>query len=219
MALALGRALADTLAMPFLRGDGKAILAREIAAFEARTSAELVIVVEPRVGHYLHIPLIVGALAALGALAFLLYGEPSFALHWFLIDPVLVGLLVGYVASGWPLLERALTPASTRERAIVRAARAAFVARSVADTRGRTGVLLHVAVAERRATLLPDLGVRRAIPEAAWTQATRPLLAAVAGGAAASNLAPYLDSLGTLCSEHLPRQGDDENELADEVDS
>ncbi len=83
--------------MSFLRADGKAALSRAIVAFEARTAAELVIVVEPRAGHYLHVPLAFAALAALAALAFLLYGEPSFALHWFLIDPVVIGLAVAYL--------------------------------------------------------------------------------------------------------------------------
>ena len=101
---------------------------------------------------------------------------------------------------------------------MLQAARAAFVARGVADTRGRTGVLCYVAVAERRAVLLADLGVRQAIPTAAWSNATQSILAAVARGGHAVDVAPLLVALGELCSEHLPRQHDDENELSDEVD-
>jgi uncharacterized membrane protein len=69
------------------------------------------------------------------------------------------------------------------------------------------------------ATVLADLGVRRAISDAAFAQGSAPLLAAVARGATASALAPYIAALGTLCAEHLPRQENDENELADEVDT
>lgn len=205
--------------MAFLRGDGKAILSREVVAFEAHTAAELVIVVEPRAGHYEHIAVAAGSLAALAALAFLLYGEPSFALHWFLIDPVLLGALVGYLASGWAPLERALSRAQRREAWALRSARAAFVARGVADTTGRTGVLIHVAVVERIATVIADVGVRRAIPGDAWTAACAPLRAAVARGEPASALPPHLATLAALCREHLPRQDDDVNELSDEVDS
>jgi putative membrane protein len=205
--------------MAFLRGDGKAILSRAIVAFEAETAAELVVVVEPRVGHYAHIAVAAGALAAFAALAFLLYGEPSFALHWFLIDPVLIGAFVGYLSGGWAPLERALSRHSKREAWALRSARAAFVARGVADTTGRTGVLLHVAVVERIATVIADSGVRRAIPEAAWTQACAPLIAAVARGEPATAVAPHIAALGALCGVHLPRQADDINELSDEVDS
>ena len=52
--------------MSFLRADGKAALSRAIVAFEARTAAELVVVIEPRAGHYLHVPLAFASLAALG---------------------------------------------------------------------------------------------------------------------------------------------------------
>jgi putative membrane protein len=203
----------------FLGDDGKALLAREIGAFEAKTAAELVIVVEPRAGHYLHVPLAFASLTALATLAFLLYGEPSFALHWFLIDPVALGLLVGWLSSGWAPLERLVTPARRREAWALRAARAAFVARGVADTRGRTGVLLHISVGERAAVILPDIGVRNTIPAAAWTAATAPIVAAVARGETAAALPPHLAALADLCAQHLPRQHDDENELADEVDS
>lgn len=205
--------------MAFLRGDGKVVLSRAIAAFEAQTAAELVIVVEPRAGHYAHIAVAAGAAAAFAALAFLLYGEPSFALHWFLIDPVLIGAFVGYLSGGWAPLERALSRRSRREAWALRCARAAFTARGVANTRGRTGVLLHVSVVERIATVIADTGVIQAIPEAAWARACEPLRGAVARGASATALEPHIVALGALCGEHLPRQVDDINELSDEVDS
>ena len=166
--------------MSFLRADGKAALSRAIVAFEARTAAELVIVIEPRAGHYLHVPLAFASLAALAALAFLLYGEPSFALHWFLIDPVVLGLAVGWLASSWGPLERLVTPKKLRERWTLRAARAAFTARSCADTRGRTGVLLYVSLVERVAVVIADLGVRDAIPAKAWDPAVAAITDAVA---------------------------------------
>lgn len=203
--------------MSFLAGDGRAALSRAISGFEAETSAELVVVVEARAGHYLHVGVLLGALGALACLAFLLYGEPSFSLHWFVIDPLLVGLLSAYLGSGWPALERALTPRARRDAWVLRAARAAFVARGVADTRSRGGVLCYVAVAERQAVVLADLGVRQAVPAALWSQAVAPLQAAVARGAHGVEVAPLLVALGKVCGEHLPRQHDDENELADEV--
>lgn len=205
--------------MSFLRADGKAALSRAIVDFEARTAAELVIVVEPRAGHYLHVALAFASLSALATLAFLLYGEPSFALHWFLIDPLVLGLAVGWLASSWAPLERLVTPAARRERWVLRAARAAFTARNVADTRGRTGVLLYVAVSERRAMVLADLGVRKTIPADLWSRTTAAIDQSVARGEPAASLVPHITALAELCAAHLPRHDDDENELSDEVDS
>ncbi len=204
--------------MSFLAGDGKAALTRAIAAFEAETAAELVIVVEARAGHYLHVGVLFGVLGALACLTFLLYGEPTFSLHWFILDPLLAGLLTAYLGSSWPQLERALTSRKRREAWVLRAARAAFVARGVADTRGRSGVLCYVAVVERHAVVLADLGVRQAVPAETWTRAIAPLQLVVARGGHASEVAPLLVALGKVCGEHLPRQHDDENELSDEVD-
>ena len=93
------------------------------------------------------------------------------------------------------------------------------VARGVADTRGRTGVLLYVGVSERRAVVLADLGVRRAAPAEPWARATAAIDQAVARGEPASALPPLILALADLCSACLPRQDDDENELSDEVDS
>ena len=204
--------------MSFLGSDGKALLSRELVAFEARTAAELVIVVEPRAGHYLHVPVAFAAVTALASLAFLLYGEPSFALHWFLLDPLLLAALVGWLASGWGSIDRALTPAKRRAAWVLRSARAAFVARGVADTRGRSGVLLYIAVHERAAVILPDIGVRLAVPEPAWSGACAPLLAAARRGEPASALTPHIAALAAVCGEHLPRQHDDTNELPDDID-
>jgi putative membrane protein len=114
-----------------------------------------------------------------------------------------------------------VTPAARRERWVLRAARAAFVERGVADTRGRTGVLLYIAVAERRAVVLADLGVRKAVPAArvGRQHRRRALDQAVARGGQRPSLPPRIAALAELCGEHLPRQDDDVNELSDEVDS
>lgn len=202
----------------FFHGDGRAALTRAVVAFEAATAAELVISVRARSDAYLLASVVVGALVALALTAFLLYGEPAFDLHWFLILPLLAGVSAGLLAR-LPPLQRLLVRRKTRSARVTRAARALFVERSVADTRGRTGVLLYVGVSERRAVVLADLGVRRAAPAEPWARATAAIDQAVARGEPASALPPLILALADLCSDCLPRQDDDENELSDEVDS
>lgn len=201
----------------FFADDGKAALKRAIEAFEAGTSAELVIAVRPRSDRYAHAPAAVGALVGLASLAFLLYGEPSFGLHWFLVDPALVGLLAAWLARDSAAAARLLTPASWRREAVERAARASFVEHGVSETSGRTGVFVYVSLAERAAVVLVDVGVRCAVPQGPWARATAALAAAVAGGAGARELAPKIAALAELCADALPRAEDDVNELPDEV--
>lgn len=201
----------------FFAGDGKAALRRAIEAFEAGSSAELVIVVRPRSERYAHAPLIVGALAGLAGLAFLLYGEPAFRLHWFLVDPVLVAAIVAWLVRDSQAAARLLTPARWRREAVERAARACFVEHGVGETRGRTGVLVYVSRAERMAVVLADSGVRRAVPREPWARAVAALAETAQRGAGAAELAPAIAGLGELCADVLPRADDDVNELPDEV--
>lgn len=201
----------------FFADDGKGALRRAIQAFEARSAAELVIAVRPASDRYAHAPALVGGLVAALTLAFLLYGEPAFGLHWFLVDPLLAGLAAGFLSRRSPLLARVLTPRAWRDEAVQRAARASLVDHGVTETSGRTGVFVYVSLAERAAVVLADIGVRREVPREAWERAAGALAAAVASGARAVDLAPHLAALGELCADALPRSEDDVNELPDEV--
>lgn len=200
----------------FFRDDGKAALTRAVAAFEAGTSAELVIAVRPRSGDYPQAGILVGTACALVTTGFLLYSEPEYQLWWFLLWPALVGLVFGHAASR-PGPQWLFTSAAVREQRVLQAARATFVEKSVADTRGRTGVLLFISLAERLAVVVADLGVRQAIPAAAWDPAVLAITGAVARGAAAHELHAPIAGLATVAARYLPRADDDINELADEV--
>lgn len=201
--------------MSFLDSDARAALTRAIADFEAKTAAELVISVRPRSSPYLHLNIELGLLGGTLCLAYLLYGEPAFDLHWFLLLPLALGLFCG-VAGSTPALQRLLVRPDRRRAAVLLAARAAFVERGVAETRGRTGLLLYISVAERELVLIPDTGLLRALPEAPLAEARERLRVALASGRAVA-LIPAILGLGDLCGECLPRAQDDLDELPNEV--
>jgi len=200
----------------FFHDDGKAALSKAVTAFEAVTSVELVIAVRPRSGDYPGPGILVGCVCALVTTAFLLYGEPEFDLHWFLVLPAFIGLTTGYAAN-LPTLQWLFTRSATREARVLQAARATFVEKGVADTRGRTGVLLYVSLVERVALVIADVGVREAVPASAWDPAVAAITGAVARGTKAIELVAPLAALAKLAGKHLPRAADDVNELPDEV--
>ncbi|MBL8972265.1 MAG: hypothetical protein JNK56_16895 [Myxococcales bacterium] len=202
----------------FFHGDGKAALSRAAADFEAGTAVELVIAVRPRSGDDLRAAILVGSLCALLATTLLLYSEPEFDLHWFLLWPALAGLVFGYAATT-PRMQWLFTREATRERRVLQAARATFVEKAIADTRARTGVLLFISLAERIAVVVADLGVRQAVPAAAWDPAVAAISGVVARGGTAHELLPPLAELAAVASTYLPRAADDINELPDEVNS
>ena len=206
------------MAREFLGDAATTALQGAISGIEARSSAELVVSVRSRSAAYLHADILVGALAALGALAFLLFSPWPFALHWFLIDPIIVGGLVALAASRLPPIRRALTPRAVRESRVRAAAGSLFLERGVHHTRGRTGILLYISLLERRALLIADAAVEREVPRREWRAATAAIERVVTSGGDGVEVARALAPLGDLLALHLPRATGDINELADEVD-
>ncbi len=207
------------MAREFLGGAATTALRDAISAIEARSSAELVISVRARSAPYRHADILVGLIAALATLAFLLFSPWPFALPWFLVDPVLIGALVALAASRLPPVRRVLTPRSQREARVRAAAGAAFVEKGVHHTRERTGILLYISLLERRSILVADSTVERDVPRREWRAAAAAIDRAVAGGGDGAEVARALASLGDLLALHLPHRTGDINELPDEVDA
>jgi putative membrane protein len=202
----------------FLSDAATSALREAISAIEVRSSAELVVSVRARSGSYLHADVAIGAIAGLATLAFLLFSPHPFGLIWFLIDPLLIGGLVGAAASRLPPIQRALTPASVRRTRVRAAAEAIFFQKGVHHTRERTGFLLYVSLLERRALLLSDVTIEREVPRREWRSAVAAIERVVEAGGDGAAVARALGPLGDLLALHLPRRAGDINELADEVD-
>jgi putative membrane protein len=132
------------------------------------------------------------------------------------VAPTGIGLLVGLATSITPWARRALTPRRKREAMVRTAARATFVEKGVAGTRERTGILVYVAVLERTAEVVADLGVTRAVAAEPWTAAIARVAESARRGDAAA-VATAVAALAEVLAPALPRSADDVNELADEV--
>ena len=194
----------------------RARIAAAIAAAERGTAGEIVVMVAARSGAYRSLP---PALALAGALTvpwplILLTGLS--ATRIFLIQLVVaLALLVG-LAAGPCLarLPRALPRFLRRARARA-AAQYEFRARGLAGTSGRTGVLIYVALAERYADVVTDIGVGTA-PEA-WRPVLDDLVAALRRDALAEGLVRAVAAAGAILAEAAPPQPGDTDELPNRV--
>lgn len=202
---------------PFLTDEAKRALTEAVREVEACTSAELVVAVRARSGSYLHADLTAGILIGLAALTFLLFSHWPFGLIWFVIDPVVAGLLGGLAASRFPGLRRVLTRAAVRRRLAETAARALFVEKRVHGTAGRTGLLLYVGVLEREAVVVPDLGLQALAATESWQQIVSGIEAGVREGEDGIRIAERMRAFAAICGAALPRAHDDVDELANEV--
>lgn len=205
------------MAKPFLTDEAKRALTDAVRDLEAVTSAELVVAVRARSGSYLHADLTAGILAGLLTLAVLLFSHWEFGLVWFVIDPLLAGLLLGWISSWTRGPRRALTGPTDRRRQVETAARALFVEKRVHGTRGRTGMLLYISLLEREAVIVPDLGLEALCVTEPWKGAAAAIEAAVHEKEDGVQIAQKIRGLAPLLSPVFPRAADDVDELANEV--
>lgn len=205
------------MAKPFLNDESKAALLEAVRSVEAACSAELVVAVRSRSGNYLHADLIAGIVGGLATLSVLLYSRWAFGIAWFLVDPVLAGLLVGFVSSRSPALRRLLTQAAARRRWVETAARSTFVERRIHSTAGRTGILLYMSLLEREAVVVVDRGVETLAATDAWRRAVGEIEAAVRRGASGIEVAAKVRELAAVLGPALERSAEDVDELPNEV--
>ncbi len=183
---------------------------------EARTCAEIVVAVERRAGTYAAPRAILGIALALLCQLVLLFAEAEFPLDWFVIMPLVAGL-IGALIGSLGALQRRLTPAALRRRRVLQAAQAAFYRHRVGHTRDHVGLLVYLALTEAQAEVVADTGVLKARPIEAWSEATEAIDGALADGGDPEALAKAITALGELLALCLPAGDDDVDELSGEV--
>jgi len=201
--------------MKFLTAAGEKAIEEASAAIEAVSSAEIVIAVRSRARHSTIQHAIVGAVAAIATLAFVLYGNFAFAKWLILVLPIVAGVLGAVLVATVPALYRFLEPPWLRYEHVREAAFALFVESRVHATRDRTGVLIYIAVRERMVEIVGDIavadkfGIEELASMAGTLEAYLPR-GSEAFGKALAELAPEL-------AKRLPRGEGDRNELPDAV--
>ena len=84
-------------------------------------------------------------------------------------------------------------------------------------TRERNGVLVYVAVADRRVAVLGDAGINEKVPEGFWTDVVGLLKLHFAAGRHAEGLVEAVHQIGEKLSSYFPLRKDDTDELSNEV--
>ena len=117
----------------------------------------------------------------------------------------------------WMPLRLFLTPAATKHRRVRRRAIAIFQAAAAGRTTGRTGILIYLSLAERRAEIIADEAILKVTDDHTWGEAMTSLLADVREGRIGDGIAAAVDQVGAVLSEHFPRSAGDLNEIPDEL--
>lgn len=182
-----------------------------MARAEATTAAEIVVMLSLRAGRY-RSPVLVAAL-----LVALLVPWPLIALTAWSAGAIALAqasVVAAFLAvSQHGPTRLALVPSRLRRGRARDAARLAFRTRGLVRTRGRTGVLLFLALAERHAEIVADVGVLERVDPEAWRGLLADLTDALRRGEAEAGLIHAVEALGARLAQALPVEPDDADEL------
>jgi putative membrane protein len=183
-----------------------------IESAERATAGELRVVLVRRAARP---DLLAGALVALAA------SVPAFAIAarraWgvLLVQDL---LWAGGAALALGALAAWLLPRFMTERSVARCAAEEFERLGIERTSARTGVLLLLAEAERRAVLLADRSIDERVPPGTWDGIVGALVGDLRAGRAADGVPRAVEEIGRRLAEHFPRQEGDVNELPDTLE-
>jgi putative membrane protein len=206
--------------VPFLDEPGNQALTAAIKAVEARSRAEVVVVVRPVAGRYLGEDLIIGDIVGLCVLGYLLTSPWQLAPIVYLAVPALAIALVVGLLRVLPFVRRRLIGEDRKQEAVREAAAACFFHKQIGSTRERTGVLVFVALFEQRVEILADTGILHVVPKSDWREAAGLLEGVFHDGGGAVELAERIETaLGPRLERWCESRPDDINELPDEIGS
>lgn len=182
---------------------------------EATTAGEIVVVATRQAGRYRSVPLVYGlATALLSPWPLLLWSDLSVTR---IVVAQLALTLAALLVTAPARYRACLAPPAWRRARAREAAAREFVARGMADTRGRTGVLLFVAEAERYAEVVGDVGIAGRVDEADWRAVIDRLVPALADGRRGAGLAAAVAAIGDILARHVPPGEADTDELPNRV--
>lgn len=184
-----------------------------VAEAEQQTSGEIVVRVTSQSHHWLAERILVACFLSLLAIAISLtvtrqvnwgvYYDFSQATLW-----GIVGFLVGYTGVA-PLIRTQ----SRRQGFVWQHALEVFS--KLPATRGGTGVLILVSLAEAEAAIVADKGIAEKLPARYWDHPHALLVTSVKDDRHCEGIVVAIREIGAKLAEHFPRLGDDINEVSD----
>lgn len=193
-------------------------LGAAVAEVEAQTSVELIVLVAPRSGTYPETAWLGGLVGLYLAFAAVMFLDAELGDSLIFTAP-LAGLFAGAILVAMsPGLQRLLASRAAIERNLELVARATFQKAGLAATRDATALLVYLSWLERRAYIVADRGVTRALAPPVLAKLESDFTATLRAAAPRSAILGATRSLGPLLAAALPPRADDINELPDVID-
>src|SRR5262245_27411607 len=184
---------------------------------ERSTGGEIVVAVVRQCGGHAGAAFWLGAwLAALAFLALGLFAPPlSWAAY---LAAQAAAFALGLRLAQLPGVHRLLLGPEALERHAAARARRCFAEQGLTRTRGRTGILIFVALLERRVVVLGDEGIDRVLePGESWQAVVDLAVEGLRSGDPARGLVAAVGLCGAILARHLPPPVPNPDELPDAV--
>ena len=206
-----------------------------IEAAEVNSSGEILAVATPISDSYHDVALHWALVPLFAVLAWAAW-RPTALMWWYDLllggwhpDPTLSQLLtllmvfaalkftVALLILKWMPLRLALTPAATKHRRVRRRAIGIFEAAAAGRTTGKTGILIYLSLAERRAEIIADEAILAVTDDHTWGEAMSALIEHVRDRRPGDGIAAAVERVGAVLAEHFPHSAEDTNEIPDKL--
>ncbi len=193
----------------------KARITAAIHAAEKNTSGEFVAVVARVSDHYVFLPLLWAAVAAL-ILPGILY-LASVPLAWVHIYQIqlLLFIVLALVFLFVPEIHLQLVPRRVKHSRARRLAHAQFYEQGVHMTREHSGVLFFVSLAEHYVEIVADKGIHEKLGEAHWQGIIQTFVTDVQAGRVVDGFVAAIGACGAAMTKHYPPEPGNPEELSD----
>ena len=206
-----------------------------IAAAEGESAGEIVAVLTESSDSYHDVALHLAVLVLIGVLAWAAAWPSALEYWWdllaggwhtgpsirelltFLMILAVVKFTAVLLILKYMPLRLFLTPGATKTRRVRRRALSVFRAAAERRTKGRTGILIYVSMAEHRAEIIGDEAITSVTSPETWGEAMADLIAHVKQGHVADGMVAAIEDIGEVLSEHFPRSAEDRNEIPDKL--
>ncbi|MCU4182640.1 TPM domain-containing protein [Bosea sp. BH3] len=190
-------------------------IAEAVRRAELRTAGEIVVVIDRAASSYRNVAVVLALALALFVPWPLLSLTAISAQRIFMTQLFSAALLLGSLL--WYGRGGRFVPGFVKRRRAHEAALREFTARGLTRTKGRTGVLLYVALQERYAEIIADTGIDGLVDQETWRAIIEPLIAAAREDRLTEGLIAAVDEVGAVLAQHVPPVPGDVDELQNKV--
>lgn len=191
------------------------LIAEAISEAERKTSGEIVAVLAAESSTYLYAPFLWAALVALTLPLILILGT------WWPASWIYLAQLGAFAVVLTLTLPRpiryVLVPQSVKRARVRKRSLEQFLVQNLHTTEGRTGVLIFVSAAERRAEIVADAAIEACVPKDTWQGIVDRLTAAFAEGRHVEGFVAAIEDVGSHLAKHFPPGSCDANHLPDHL--